>query len=108
MNNLLTNIYMMIKRMVKLTFIVGKSDDFKDLFYQTKHKILNMHGCVEVDLFQSNLHPSVFFTISTWQTESDLENYRMSELFRQTWTTIKPWFGDKPEAWTTQLVNPPF
>ena len=41
-------------------------------------------------------------TYSHWNGPEDLENYRTSETFGKIWPTIKPWFAEKPEAWSVE------
>jgi heme-degrading monooxygenase HmoA len=43
---------------------------------------------------------SIFITHSLWDSEEDLNKYRDSELFQSIWPTIKPWFAEKPQAWS--------
>ncbi|WP_370576737.1 hypothetical protein [Pedobacter sp. N36a] len=38
--------------------------------------------------------------MSLWEDEDHLEDYRRSILFRETWTSIRPHFAAKPEAWS--------
>jgi len=46
----------------------------------------------------------VFFTYSYWNDESDLENYRKSELFKNIWSATKKNFSAKPEAWSVHKL----
>ena len=48
--------------------------------------------------------PNLFFTYSHWENETALNNYRDSDLFQSIWPTIKPWFSQKAEAWSTEKV----
>jgi hypothetical protein len=48
--------------------------------------------------------PNLFFTYSQWENENALTNYRNSDLFQSIWPTIKPWFSQKAEAWSTEKV----
>lgn len=41
-------------------------------------------------------------TYSHWNTPEDLDNYRTSETFGEIWPNIKPWFKEKPEAWSVE------
>lgn len=90
----------MIVRIVKLSFEKDKVDDFLENFHNTKSKIRNFEGCNRLELLRVKNKPNVFMTYSYWNDESDLEKYRLSELFQGVWTTTKKWFNDKPEAWT--------
>lgn len=95
----------MIKRLVKLTFHENNIEDFKEIFENSKHKIRAMSGCQHVELLQDKTHPHIFFTLSLWDTEGSLEDYRQSELFKTTWAKTKILFSDKPAAWTTEVVS---
>jgi len=94
----------MLIRIVKMEFQQAKVDTFLDLFYKTRDKIAGFDGCSGVELLNSIDAGNIFFTYSKWESEQHLENYRRSELFRQTWTITKELFCNKPEAWSlTQL-----
>jgi quinol monooxygenase YgiN len=94
----------MIVRLVKMVFEKDKLEDFKSIFQQSQSKIELMDGCLSVKLHQDVNHLQIFFTISEWQSELHLENYRNSELFITTWQKVKPMFAAKAEAWS--LGNP--
>lgn len=94
----------MIVRIVKMEFEQAKVNTFLDLFHSTSDKIANYDGCMELNLLNSIDKTNVFFTYSIWKSEEHLDNYRNSELFKQTWTKTKAMFSNKPEAWS--LVEP--
>ena len=71
----------MISRIVKMQFRTSEIDNFKSLF-------------------------EIFFTLSIWEHPQALENYRNSELFKDTWSKTKALFDEqRPEAWSTVVVN---
>jgi len=78
------------------------TDDFIRLFESVRDKIQNMEGCKGVRLLRDIHNPNIFFTYSLWETESYLEMYRHSELFKDTWTKTKSLFNHKAEAWSLQ------
>ncbi|MBP6455876.1 MAG: antibiotic biosynthesis monooxygenase [Chitinophagaceae bacterium] len=86
-------------RLVKMTFKEEHIEDFKSLFESIKQKIIACEGCEHLELLKDN-NRGVFFTYSKWQDDTFLEKYRTSELFTATWQKIKPWFADKPDAWS--------
>jgi heme-degrading monooxygenase HmoA len=45
------------------------------------------------------------FTVSIWESEDDLNAYRNSELFENTWAKTKVLFNDKPEAWSLEFLK---
>ncbi|HEY0262023.1 MAG TPA: antibiotic biosynthesis monooxygenase family protein [Chitinophagales bacterium] len=95
----------MITRLVKMTFRKEEIEQFKNIFAEKKAFITAFSGCEKVNLFQDKNDERIFFTISIWQSEEALENYRHSELFRETWAATKVLFDDKPEAWSIDIVQ---
>lgn len=90
----------MITRIVKLTFDTNKTLQFETLFLEKQKLIAAFSGCSEV-LLKRDLHnKQIYFTISIWNSESALNEYRNSKLFAETWATVKQWFSAKPEAWS--------
>ncbi len=87
----------MLIRIVKMEFQQGKVNTFLDLFKATRDKIANFDGCFGVELLQTTDNGNSFFTYSKWNSEQDLENYRNSELFKQTWAKTKIMFSNKPQ-----------
>lgn len=93
----------MIIRLVKMEFESDKVNLFTSIFKETKSLILEMNGCLEVNLHQDIQNPNVFFTISKWQNEAALNAYRDSELFIKTWKKVKILFNKKAEAWSLMV-----
>lgn len=90
----------MIIRIVKMTFLPEQVDNFLELFHSSKQLIRNFPGCTHLELLKQSGHENVFFTYSYWDSETDLDNYRNSELFQSVWAQTKPKFSHKAEAWT--------
>ncbi|MBD3749363.1 MAG: antibiotic biosynthesis monooxygenase [Sphingobacteriales bacterium] len=90
----------MIIRLVKMEFKLNEIDTFRLIFKETKPLIEKMEGCLLVNLHQDAQHPEIFFTISHWESEMDLDHYRHSELFIKTWKKVKLLFDKKAEAWS--------
>lgn len=93
----------MLVRIVKMTFLPTKANDFIQVFNKRKHLIASFEGCQSVELLRDIDSPNVFFTYSKWDTEAHLESYRQSELFKTTWVLVKQWFSDKPAAWSVEV-----
>ena len=91
----------MITRIVKLTIKEEHVEEFRAAFKQNHANISTFPGCLEVRLVCDVKVENIHFTISSWQAESDLENYRNSELFNGIWSHVKPMFSDKAQAWST-------
>lgn len=94
----------MIIRVVKMTFKSSNIDMFLSLFEGVKYKISAFEGCESLELIQDKNNNNIFFTISKWKEDINLENYRNSDLFKSTWKKTKILFDDRPEAWSTESV----
>lgn len=90
-------------RIVKLTFKEEKIQDFLVFFDTIKTRVATFEGCNGMRLIQDQKNPQIVFTYSDWINSAALENYRVSETFQTTWKTIKPWFKEKAEAWSTEI-----
>lgn len=93
----------MIYRIVRLEFDPHFVPDFLQVFSTRKSYVVGFEGCVSMKLLRDQENSSVFFTISLWESEEKLNQYRKSAIFMDMWATIKPWFHSKAEAWTTSL-----
>ena len=87
-------------RVVKMQFELNKVPDFLSLFEERKEKIRSFPGCSHLELWEENTGSGVFFTYSHWSSEEDLENYRKSDFFKDTWSKTKSLFAAKAEAWS--------
>lgn len=87
-----------------MSFRPDKVQEFLDIFESKKTHIRNQAGCRLLELYREQQGSSVFFTYSYWETPEDLERYRESELFAQTWAQTKVLFNDKPEAWSVDKL----
>ena len=94
----------MITRLVKLSLEPSKAAEFEAIFKESQQLIQNFKGCQKTDLFKVSGSQAEFFTISYWDNEQHLDNYRNSELFKSVWAKVKPLFADKAAAWTLNEV----
>ncbi len=94
----------MIIRIVKMTFEHDKTDTFVSVFRRAQPLIEAFPGCKGVDLCQDVVQPSVFMTISIWESLEALDHYRDSELFKSTWSETKKLFSERPEAWSVNKI----
>lgn len=94
----------MFIRIVKMSFEPSKIEEFLKNFETKKNQIRNFDGCQFLELYRDKHNTNVFFTYSFWERESDLENYRHSNLFKDIWAQTKPLFNDKPEAWSVDKI----
>ncbi|MES2800537.1 MAG: antibiotic biosynthesis monooxygenase family protein [Bacteroidota bacterium] len=92
----------MIIRIVKLHFSEDRMEDFLTHFESVKQKVNSFPGCLGMKLLRDIEDPCLIMTYSHWEKAEDLENYRKSSLFGEIWPKIKPWFDQKPEAWSME------
>lgn len=90
----------MITRIVKMEFQEERVNDFLAFFDTINHIVNNFPGCYGMKLYQDVDKPNVIMTYSHWQSVEDLNKYRDSPEFGSIWPKIKPWFKEKPEAWS--------
>ncbi len=95
----------MIQRVVKLFMYPDHQDAFLDIYKKHISYMANLPEVISLELFEVKNEPGKFMTISTWTSEEGLEKYRKSQYFKDIWAKIKPWFSDKPEAWTLDKIE---
>jgi heme-degrading monooxygenase HmoA len=91
-------------RIVRMSFKPELLPDFLAMFQETQPKIAGMPGCLGVELKQDIAQKHVYYTLSHWRSETDLNAYRHSALFLETWAKTKAMFQDKPQAFS--VINP--
>jgi heme-degrading monooxygenase HmoA len=94
----------MITRIVKMTFMPGTEADFQQVFRESQPVIKTFAGCIDVNAFNDVANPLVYFTISQWESEEALNNYRHSEFFKQTWVKTKALFQERAEAYSLSSI----
>jgi len=95
----------MLVRIVKMSFSEEHIDTFLANFHHNKIEIRNFKGCRLLELYRDKQDSNVFFTYSYWNSETDLEHYRNSELFKTVWAQTKPLFNNKPQAWSVEKIE---
>jgi heme-degrading monooxygenase HmoA len=95
----------MINRIVRMTFTPDKIDEFVRVFNHSKLHIASFPGNHGLKLLQDAQEKNVFYTYSLWQDDDSLQRYRKSELFKTTWAATRALFSDKPQAWSTLVVD---
>lgn len=93
----------MIVRIVQMTFRKDSRDRFAAFFELRKQTIRSFKGCRHLELWQDADNDTVFFTYSIWDSQADLDHYRFSEFFKDTWGQTKQLFADKPQAWSVNV-----
>lgn len=95
----------MLIRYVRMTFQADKVSEFEEIFNGSKHKIRAMQGCQHLELMRDINQPNIYMTHSHWESETDLNNYRDSELFKTTWAKTKVLFAEKPLAFSVESIS---
>jgi quinol monooxygenase YgiN len=95
----------MLVRIVKLGFYRQNAEVFLELFENNKVKIRAFNGCTFLELYRSKEDPTLFFTYSYWESDSQLQEYRQSPNFKALWRKLKPLFSMRPEAWSVEKID---
>lgn len=89
-----------------MTFREEELESFVLLFDKKKTLIRNFAGCTHLQLIQDQESPCILYTYSCWESEGHLNDYRRSDLFKETWVSTKALFAEKPEAFSfNRLVD---
>ena len=96
---------LMITRIVKLTVNPSRFHEFVSVYTEAQKTIRTFKGCIQLNVYTDVQQPNVVFTVSQWNTESDLNHYRFSPFFKSIWTTVKPMFSANAEAWSLSELN---
>ncbi len=83
-----------------MSFKIEEINNFLQIFNESAALIKSSNGCYGVQLMQDANNPNIYFTLSKWQNEEYLNVYRSSELFKTTWSKVKPLFSERAEAWS--------
>ncbi len=94
----------MFVRIVKMGFHPENIDCFLSNFNNNKIAIRNFKGCLFLELYRDKNDTTIFFTYSYWKSETELEHYRQSKLFKNIWNKTKILFNIRPEAWSVDKV----
>lgn len=92
----------MITRIVKLEIKEGQTKNFEDVFNDNKKQIIKFEGCFDVDLYKDTNDELTYFTISKWESEQHLNDYRKSDFFANLWPDAKSMFSGKAQAWSLE------
>ena len=90
----------MIIRIVRMHFKEAGVAEFLEIFNRHKQSIRNFPGCTHLELLKDTESDVVFTTLSHWENEQSLENYRKSKLFATVWDTVKTLFAERTQAFS--------
>lgn len=94
-----------ITRIVRLVFEPQHVEVFLDIYKASYQLIRYSPGCNFLQLMRDHDHDHIYYTYSKWNSDEDLQEYRKSELFSQTWARTKVLFADKPQAFSIVEVD---
>jgi quinol monooxygenase YgiN len=92
----------MLVRIVRMHFTEAGVEEFLEIFDANKEAIRNFEGCTHLQLLRDKDDPTVFTTLSHWESERNLENYRKSELFGKVWGRVKSLFSERTIAFSLE------
>lgn len=95
----------MIVRIVRMEFSPETLASFDTLFARIRHKIRQQAGCQLLELHADPQHPTVRYTLSHWDSQADLDQYRHSPLFAQVWPETKALFAARPQAYSLSRIE---
>jgi heme-degrading monooxygenase HmoA len=96
---------MSLIRVVRMTFRPEEAPAFLENFEAHKSLIRNFPGCQHLELWQDQNQKNIFVTYSHWESETALNQYRDSELFKSVWSFTKTLFSEKPQAWSIKKIQ---
>lgn len=94
----------MLIRIVRMHFTETGANEFLTIFNAYKTTIRNFPGCMHLELLSDVHHPTTYTTLSHWESESGLNQYRSSALFEVVWKGVKKHFAKQPEAFSLHRV----
>ena len=92
----------MIIRIVRMHFTEAGVEEFLQIFDKNKTAIRNFPGCSHLQLLKDVGDSNTYTTLSHWDNEQSLENYRKSELFGQVWGRVKTLFAERSQAFSLE------
>ena len=91
----------MIKRIVRLTVKDAAAKEAFQEIYRSRNPYKNgVPGCREVKVMQDVNDDDVYYTVSIWDSNDDLEAYRNSDYFAKTWPMVKAQLSKRAEAFS--------
>lgn len=83
-----------------MDFMPQKVEEFLALFEQKKDTIQSFKGCRHLELCKDVSESTVYYTLSKWDSDHALDDYRKSEFFKATWLQTKALFQARAQAYS--------
>lgn len=96
----------MLTRIVQLSVKENSCEQFESFFRNNHPIISSFPGCSTVRLQKDMDNKNTYFTISEWNSDQDLEDYRNSDFFKRIWPLAKEFFSSPALAWSTIEITP--
>src|SRR3954470_13460274 len=90
----------MLIRIVRMHFAENQVEEFLEIFNKNKQAIRNFPGCSHLQLLKDAKSDYIYTTLSHWDSEESLNNYRDSELFQNVWRSVKILFTERTQAFS--------
>ena len=81
-----------------MTFTHDTLKQFEAIFKKHEEAIAGQPGCFQVELVKDSTSQLVRATVSRWDSEESLNDYRKSALFGEVWPETKRLFAAPPEV----------
>jgi heme-degrading monooxygenase HmoA len=94
----------MLIRIVRMHFTEAGVEKFLDIFDEHKQSIRSFPGCSLLQLLKDADDPLCYSTLSHWDNDESLENYRKSELFGKVWGIAKSLFSERSHAFSLEKL----
>lgn len=96
----------MIKRIVKLTLKDSDAIQVFEKIYKERNPSKNkIQGCRSVEVMKDVNEDLVYYTVSQWDANEDLEAYRASAYFSETWPMVKAQLSQRAEAFSMTEIE---
>lgn len=95
----------MITRIVHLHIHVDRMEEALEILERNIASIRQMDGCSQVNLFRDTHRSGLLMSISVWQSEAHLNNYRHSAFFQDFWKQLKGTFAEPARAWSFEALS---
>ena len=91
----------MITRVVRLTLRPDiNSEAFEEIYRKRNPYTKGVKGCRSVKVMKDVNDDHVHYTLSAWDRNEDLEAYRQSDYFAETWPMVKALLDQKAQAFS--------
>lgn len=96
----------MIVRIVHMFFHPNALHEILPLIQRQIRAVEAFPGCIAVKLFRDTNNPDHLCTISIWEDQGALEDYRHSSQFVEVWSVLKRHFAKPPQAYSLKDHSP--